>query len=659
MTPTWASSSVRSEVSYFVAFGVIFAGVLSAGLVVAEPEPEPALVSVAEPEPMAEPEPALGGRLGHVRLLRSIRHRDGGGEGASDENGLDDGLHAEDTEQPASHREMRSFKQLPASISRRNGHTGQNANPVNLTSCPNVPCDPPRHDERLVSRGLVIGAGLVGLGAGVMLAEQLLPGADARTHGHKGNGTLLLTVHDDMNGPIPARVTFRPVGDTSKVFFTTIDIGRQDVGAVSAYDRTFVLRGTAEIKVPAGTYDLWFSHGPEWDTTRERVTFKAGEEHELLVKLHHVIDTPGWLSGDFHVHAAPSLDSRVPMRDRVHQFVADGVDLIVSTDHNIISDYGPVIAELGVKDLLASATGDEITTKTWGHFGSFPLQGDESELGRGAIDTGTRTPKQIFADVRAKSNAALIDVHHPRLEHGHIGYFYLAELDHKTGHAKRAGFSWDFDAIEVLNGYQDSDRKTLDAVIADWQSFLDSGKHVAATGNSDSHHMTFNLGGYPRNYVRVDDGPLAKLDPAAVAAAVKAGHSYLTTGPILDVSIDGQGPGDVVTGKGGKVGLHVVVRASTWIALTSLTVLGPGGAVLAKRAIPSATTPLRFDETIPLDLAKDGYAIVRVDGDRAMSPNVGDQGSFIVYPFALANPIWIDVDGDGKVAPSAPHPFDD
>jgi hypothetical protein len=171
--------------------------------------------------------------------------------------------------------------------------------------------------------------------------------------------------------------------------------------------------------------------------------------------------------------------------------------------------------------------------------------------------------------------------------------------------------------------------------------------------------MTFNLGGYPRNYVRMDDGPLTKLEPATVAAAVKAGHSYLTTGPIVDATIEGQGPGDMVSGKGGKVGLKVVVRASTWIAVTSITVLGPGGVVLAKRTVPSATTPLRFDDTIPLDLAQDGYAIVRVDGDRPMAPNVGDQGSFLVYPLAIVNPIWIDVDGDGKIKPTSPYSFAD
>src|SRR5262249_31809661 len=311
----------------------------------------------------------------------------------------------------------------------------------------------------------------------------------------------------DEKGPIPARLTSRRVGDTPRLFFTTTDIAREEIGAVAAFDRAFVLRGEAELRVPAGTYDVWISHGPEWDTSRERITVKPGAEIDLDVKLHHTVETPGWISGDFHVHAAASLDSRVPMRDRVHQFVADGVDLIVSTDHNVIADYAPVIAELGVRDLLASATGDEITTRSWGHFGAFPLPPEDGELGHGAIATGKNTPKQIFADIRKRAPRALIDIHHPRLEHGKIGYFHLAELDEATGVAKRPGFSFDFDAIEVLNGYQDPDRKSVNRVIGDWIAFLDAGKHVAATGNSDTHHMTFNLGGYPRNYVAVGDMP--------------------------------------------------------------------------------------------------------------------------------------------------------
>lgn len=480
--------------------------------------------------------------------------------------------------------------------------------------------------------------------------------AVAYPHLRHASGTLSIEIRDENNAPIPARLTFRAVGETPKLFFTTIDIAREETGAITAFDRAFVLRGDADMRVAVGTYDVWISHGPEWDTARERVTIKAGAETEIHTRLRHVIDTPGWISADFHVHSAASLDSRVPMRDRVFQFVADGVDLIVSTDHNVIVDYAPVIAELGVADLLASATGDEITTKQWGHFGAFPLPADEAELGHGAIETGKHTAAQIFADVRTKAPGALIDVHHPRLQHGKMGYFVLADLDIATGHTKAAGFSFDFDAIEVLNGYQDSDRMMVGKVIGDWIGFLDSGKRVSCTGNSDSHHLTFNLGGYPRNYVAVGDATVGGLDPIAVAAAVKAGHSFFTTGPLVEASIAGKTYGEIASVSPGKASLHVTVRAANWISVGKLTVLGPGNTVLATRTIAASTQVVRFDEVIELDVGRDGYAILRVDGDHPMAPNVGDISSFLVYPMAVTNPIWIDSDGDGKVTPIAPYP---
>ena len=495
---------------------------------------------------------------------------------------------------------------------------------------------------------------MLATGVVIGLVVRALPEADARPHKHKV-GTIDVSIRDEHGAPVPARLTFLPVGDTPKVQFTTVDIAKEEVGAVAAFDRAFVLRGEAEIRITSGTYDVWVSHGMEWDTTRERITVPPGGAVDLDVRLHHVIDTPGWISGDFHVHAAPSMDSRVPLRDRVHQFVADGVDLIVSTDHNTVSDYGPTILELGVGDLLASATGDEITSNPWGHFGAFPMPLDDSEVGHGAPATGKRTPRAIFADVRAKAPNVLIDVHHPRLENGAIGYFHLAGLDEKTGQAKRAGFSFDFDAIEVLNGYQDPDRKTLDRVIGDWVAFLDAGKHVAATGNSDTHHMTFNLGGFPRNYVVMPDGPLGQLDAEKVAMQVKAGCSYLTTGTILDITIGGKHIGQTITETTGDVPIKLVVRAAPWITATTITVLGPHGAILATRAMPATANVVRFDDTITVHLDRDGYVIVRVDGDRPMAPNIGDETGFKVYPFALANPVWVDVDGDGKSSPISPY----
>jgi predicted metal-dependent phosphoesterase TrpH len=313
-------------------------------------------------------------------------------------------------------------------------------------------------------------------------------------------GELIYEVLEEKTGKrIPAKLTFNGVNGTRDPRFSKGDIGKEDEEAQSlaAFNRVFTLGGAGKVPVPVGTYDVTVSRGPEWTITVHRVTIGATPV-PIQSKIQHVIDTPKWVSADFHVHAASSPDSRVPMRDRVYEFVADGVDMITSTDHNVAADYAPHIKELKANKWLASSIGNEVTSQEWGHFGAFPLPQEMVEEGQGAIPTRRKTAKELFGSIRELAPGAIIDVHHPRLEEA-IGYFYLGKFDEKTDRAGRKGFSYDFDAVELLNGYQDTNRKSLDRTMADWFALLDCGHMVAATGNSDTHHLTYNLGGYPRN----------------------------------------------------------------------------------------------------------------------------------------------------------------
>ncbi|HEY4055247.1 MAG TPA: CehA/McbA family metallohydrolase [Kofleriaceae bacterium] len=461
-------------------------------------------------------------------------------------------------------------------------------------------------------------------------------------------GDLAVHIHDDAGNAVPARLTFIPVGKTPRPAFThgkNGDVGLAQPGAYLAFDRAFTI-GDAALSVPGGEYDVWISHGPEWDVAKERIEVDPDSPMQLSATLHHVVEMPGWISGDFHVHAEKSFDSKVPMAARLHQFVADGVGLIVATDHDTVADYAPVAAELGVSDRIITVRGDEITAHDWGHFGTFPMEGyTQSEATQLAGDV----PQQMFAEVRAKQPGGVIDIHHPRLEQGRIGYFHLGKLDTKTM-TGRTGFSMDFDAVEVLNGYQDPDRKSVDAVMADWFAFLRRGKHVTATGNSDSHHMTFNLGGYPRNYCRVDD----PHDPLSLAAAVKAGHCFFTTGPLVEVTavVPGKtvGIGDMVTTNKQPLELHVVVKAPAWMRVDRVAILVDG--IPLRQQPTRGKAPIRMDETFKIPISRDTFVVVRVDGDHAMAPVIGDGAAFRVFPLAITNPIWVDVDGDGKVTPS-------
>ena len=160
----------------------------------------------------------------------------------------------------------------------------------------------------------------------------------------------------DTDAPIPCKLTFVGLAGTPRPFFTHNDIGRPEGElAIAAFDRVFSAAGSEDIRVPQGTYNIYVSRGPEWDISVHPWE-KIGEgTTKIYAHLRHVIDSRGWLSADFHVHAAPSPDSIVPLTHRVLEFVADGIDMIVSTDHNIVTDYAPSIKALG---LVQRASGD-------------------------------------------------------------------------------------------------------------------------------------------------------------------------------------------------------------------------------------------------------------------------------------------------------------
>ena len=468
-------------------------------------------------------------------------------------------------------------------------------------------------------------------------------------------GGLSFDVRDAKTGePIPCKLTLVGVDGTRDPEFTRVDVGRQEGDtAIAAFNRIMSLSGVGVAHVPVGTYDVTVSRGPEWEIFTARKVKMTPKGAVVTAKLAHVVDTHEWLSADFHVHAARSPDSRVPMQDRVYEFVADDVQMIVSTDHNVISDYEPFIRELGAGRYLTSAVGDELTTGSWGHFGAFPLPRDLERAGQGAVLVHGRHPADFFKDVRTNAPDAIIDVHHPRID-AEIGYFDLGQFDARSDRAGKPGFSWDFDAGEVMNGYQDPVRRSVDRVVDDWFALLNHDHLVTATGNSDTHHLTFNIGGYPRNYVKLRDDQPDHVDPKAVANALKFHHAFFTTGPFVTLEVNGGTIGDLVPARGGKAHADIKVQAAPWVSVERVT-LYVNGLEVKRWPVPTSTEVVRFHEGFDVTTPRDGYVVVRIDGEKSLAPVVGDRKTFTAYPFALTNPVFLDVDGDGKYRAGLPH----
>jgi hypothetical protein len=71
--------------------------------------------------------------------------------------------------------------------------------------------------------------------------------------------------------------------------------------------------------------------------------------------------------------------------------------------------------------------------------------------------------------------------------------------------------------------------------------------------------------------------------------------------------------------------------------------------------VPPSRETLRFQKQLPLAVQSDTYVVGRVDGDQVLAPVVGDRTRFDVRPLALTNPVFLDVNGNGRFDPQYPH----
>jgi hypothetical protein len=119
--------------------------------------------------------------------------------------------------------------------------------------------------------------------------------------------------------------------------------------------------GRGSISLRPGTYRAVATHGLEWGVDEKEFTIQPGQTTAVHFRLRRALTTVGFVSADFHVHSARSFDASAPPVDRITAYAAKGVDVVVSTDHDQITDYTSVIAELDLEGEIASIVGNETT----------------------------------------------------------------------------------------------------------------------------------------------------------------------------------------------------------------------------------------------------------------------------------------------------------
>lgn len=527
--------------------------------------------------------------------------------------------------------------------------------------------------------------------------------------------TLTVEVQDPSGAPIPGRVLLRCAGGICPPQHWHL----RDVEQLPSEFFTFQFvppSGTTTVSLPAGEYELLVTRGPEWSAHPEN--FPSGEPIDLRtadltksVTLARVVDSSGWASGDLHVHAIGSPDSSLANDRRVLSFIAEGVDVLVSTDHDYVTDFAPVIQSLDAQSHATSIIGVEVTPFDYGHYNAFPLTRAETPNG-GAFDwAGGEGPSlrlnQLFPGLREQYPNTLIQVNHAR---GNESTFSVFKIDTLTGathndpanHRMEADptatptdtklFDMNFDLLEVQNGLDPGT-----ALLNDWMTFLSRGHVRTATSVSDSHGL-YPFIGYSRTFVAVgeDDAP-ATMPHSNFVEGLRSGRAFGTNGPFvrltaqkLDASSNPTGPvvqiGDTLSVNAGDfIRFSVDVQGPEWMQVDRIEfythadgreawngvgnttwpderrlaqiVLAPEDRVIEAIPGPGTFRRMHVQKTQDVQVDADGWFVVTVRGtsaSRSLYPLVWEKlqcdgrcTAELDYPFAYTNPIFVDADGSG------------
>ena len=525
--------------------------------------------------------------------------------------------------------------------------------------------------------------------------------------------------------PIPGKITIKGVaptadprlrGDLIAIADPTVgadfDLHAETFGGGPGQGNTVYVATSAVEQIPLrpGKYEIIASRGPEFSIRKRVVTIRAGRPRKVTMRLTRVLDTSGFISGDFHIHSVKSLDSSVPLRDRVRSFAGEGVEVMVSTDHDYHVDYTSVIAGLSFQPFVTSIVGNEVTGSvpnppvfpdSTGHINAWPLTVQPDARRDGAIEEEFVAPNWIFKRLRDQG-AQVIQYNHVRAGVSgitSIGFFNNFGYDPSlpitaspndllidddvlgpgaSGVANPVGIrNIDFDSMEIING---TEVPAYIAVRRDWLSLLNQigpdVPYIVGTGNSDSHRMTVESAGYARNYVGgAGDDPQA-LNVTTFDNNVKAGNVIGTTGPfvrfqVLDALGASAGLGGTLVPSSSTVRLKIQVQAPAWIPVEEVRVIANGFNVMSfdattspkvkpgpKNAFSQAKAGVvRFDAEVPVTVGVDTYFVVEAGAKLSPLPTPDPLVDRIVpgmVPIAFTNPIFVDLAGNGFDSPGLP-----
>jgi hypothetical protein len=336
--------------------------------------------------------------------------------------------------------------------------------------------------------------------------------------------------------------------------------------------------GSCEVKLPAGVpLRVRATKGPEYTPLDQTVTLGPGQMAlRFALERWSDVRSAGWHPGDTRCHSltphAALLEAAAEDLDVVNLLAAvqpvaslDGTAYPLAPDLLAFSGQAPALESHGRLVAVNTLNAHPVLGKVgllYSHRPVFPLSfGGEDTDDWSVCD---------WCDQCHRKGGLTVWVDPFGQTAGPVG-----------GEALVALILGKIDAVEV--GGRDRKHPLLPWVYRLWNAGFPV--PLAGASGKDSNRVPL---GRVRTYAR--RGPGEPFTYKAWIEAIRAGHTFVTDGPLLTLEVNGHGPGETIDATGGAI--HVRAEGRSSVPLDKLELVRDGEVV--------ASAPAGFDVTLPV-----------------------------------------------------------
>lgn len=343
------------------------------------------------------------------------------------------------------------------------------------------------------------------------------------------------------------------------------------------------VHGRFQTELPVGDVYVEIVKGFEYAPVRRKLRIAPGQrELDLSIGRATNLRRDGWVTADTHVHFISPHTAWL-------QGQGEGLNLInllASQWGRLFTNFGDLTGEPGVdKDETLVWVGTENRNHILGHMSLLgthglpvlPLcTGGPQEAYIGDPDY---LPLTEWADLNRARKGVVIRPHFPAPNTENPVQIVLGKLD----------------AVELRN-FGDPAAGLGTFSITEWYRYLNCGYRVAAVGGTDKMSAGMPVGGV-RTYARLDRN--RPFNFGNWAEAVRKGRTFTTSGPLIDLTVDGHGIGDVIRLRGGSGTVEMQAEASCVWPLQRLEIV-VNGQVVAMADAPKGRAKLTLKHRMAL-----------------------------------------------------------